>query len=69
MHKVVKNNVWILNEQVETEEELVKAIEMATGDKNECLCFIEAIVHRDDTSKELLDFGNKLAATNSRPPK
>ncbi|KAG6603573.1 Pyruvate decarboxylase 1, partial [Cucurbita argyrosperma subsp. argyrosperma] len=60
-------NCWTT--KVETEEELVKAIEMATGDKNECLCFIEAIVHRDDTSKELLDFGNKLAATNSRPPK
>ncbi|XP_038881467.1 pyruvate decarboxylase 1-like isoform X1 [Benincasa hispida] len=55
--------------QVQTEEELVNAIETAMGDKSNCLCFIEAIVHRDDTSKELLQLGNKLAAIASRPPK
>lgn len=55
--------------QVQTEEELVKAIEITMGDRNDCLCFIEVIVHRDDTSKELLEFGNKLAAINGRPPK
>ncbi|KAH7518672.1 hypothetical protein FEM48_Zijuj09G0195800 [Ziziphus jujuba var. spinosa] len=49
-------------------EELVAAIETATGEKMDCLCFIEVIVHKDDTSKELLEFGSRLAAPNSRPP-
>ncbi|CAK9319855.1 unnamed protein product [Citrullus colocynthis] len=60
-------NCWTA--KVQTEEELVKAIEIASRDRGDCLCFIEAIVHRDDTSKELLEFGNKLAAINGRPPK
>ncbi|OAY74408.1 Pyruvate decarboxylase 1 [Ananas comosus] len=38
-----------------TEEELKQAIATATGPKKDCLCFIEVIVHKDDTSKELLD--------------
>ncbi|KAL3717024.1 hypothetical protein ACJRO7_008581 [Eucalyptus globulus] len=50
------------------EEELTEAIETATGPKKDCLCFIEVIVHRDDTSKELLSFGSKAAAGNSRAP-
>ncbi|KAJ0807475.1 putative pyruvate decarboxylase [Helianthus annuus] len=50
------------------EEELVKAIETATGDKKDCLCFIEVIVHKDDTSKELLEWGSRVSAANSRPP-
>ncbi|OAY74814.1 Pyruvate decarboxylase 2 [Ananas comosus] len=36
-------------------EELKQAIATATGPKKDCLCFIEVIVHKDDTSKELLD--------------
>ncbi|KAH1030529.1 hypothetical protein J1N35_042703 [Gossypium stocksii] len=39
------------------EEELIKAIEKATGAMKDCLCFIEVIVHKDDTSKELLEWG------------
>ncbi|XP_022144025.1 pyruvate decarboxylase 2-like, partial [Momordica charantia] len=66
MHNA-NGNCWTT--KVKTEEELVKAIQIAMGEKNDCLCFIETIVHRDDTSKELLEFGNKLAAINSRPPK
>ncbi|MBA0875144.1 hypothetical protein Goshw_026937 [Gossypium schwendimanii] len=50
------------------EEELIKAIETATGAKKDCLCFIEVIVHKDDTSKELLECGCRVAATNGRPP-
>ncbi|KAK3406837.1 hypothetical protein EUGRSUZ_K02969 [Eucalyptus grandis] len=50
------------------EEELVEAIETATGPKKDCLCFIEVIVHKDDTCKELLPFGCRLAAVNSRAP-
>ena len=47
----------------------MNAIEIAMGDRNDCLCFIEVIVHRDDTSKELLEFGNKLVACSTRPPR
>ena len=38
-------------------------------DRNDCLCFIEVIAHRDDTSKELLEFGSRIAAMGSHPPK
>lgn len=54
--------------QVRTEEELVKAIDMSMGAKKDCLCFIEVIVHKDDTSKELLEWGSRVSAANSRPP-
>nr|AAP96920.1 pyruvate decarboxylase [Dianthus caryophyllus] len=50
------------------EEELVNAIKTATGPKADCLCFIEVIVHKDDTSKELLEWGSRVSAANSRPP-
>lgn len=54
--------------KVRCEEELVEAIEEATGPKKDCLCFIEVIVHKDDTSKELLEWGSRVSAANSRPP-
>ncbi|KAI5059407.1 hypothetical protein GOP47_0025726 [Adiantum capillus-veneris] len=54
--------------KVKTEEELIEAIAAAQGDKRDCLCFIECIVHRDDTSKELLEWGSRVSAANSRPP-
>ncbi|KAG7960896.1 hypothetical protein I3843_10G150300 [Carya illinoinensis] len=54
--------------KVHCEEELVEAIETATGAKKDCLCFLEVIVHKDDTSKELLELGSRLAAANGRPP-
>ncbi|XP_065853273.1 pyruvate decarboxylase 2 [Euphorbia lathyris] len=50
------------------EEELIEAIETATGEKQDCLCFIEVVVHKDDTSKELLEWGSRVSAANSRPP-
>lgn len=50
------------------EEDLEAAIETATGDKKDCLCFIEVVVHKDDTSKELLEWGSRVSAANSRPP-
>ena len=56
------------NLQVRCEEELIEAIETATGAKKDCLCFIEVIVHKDDTSKELLEWGSRVSAANSRPP-
>ncbi|KAE8099168.1 hypothetical protein FH972_017172 [Carpinus fangiana] len=54
--------------KVRCEEELIEAIETATGPKKDCLCFIEVIVHKDDTSKELLEWGSRVAAANGRPP-
>jgi pyruvate decarboxylase len=54
--------------KVRTEEQLKEAIAAATGAKKDCLCFIEVIVHRDDTSKELLEWGSRVSAANSRPP-
>ncbi|KAJ3693815.1 hypothetical protein LUZ60_009295 [Juncus effusus] len=54
--------------KVTCEEELKEAIETAIGPKKNCLCFIEAIVHKDDTSKELLEWGSRVSVANSRPP-
>ncbi|KAL7173128.1 hypothetical protein ACSBR2_032576 [Camellia fascicularis] len=39
--------------QVRHEEELIEAIGMATGEKKDCLCFIEVMIDKHDTSKEL----------------
>ena len=46
----------------------MEAIDTATGPKKDCFCFIEVIVHKDDTSKELLEWGSRVSAANSRPP-
>ena len=43
----------LLYVQVRIEEEVVEAIKTPLGPKNDCLCFIEVIAHKDDTSKEL----------------
>ncbi|URD91545.1 Pyruvate decarboxylase isozyme [Musa troglodytarum] len=55
-------------EPVTCEEELKEAIEKVMGPKKDCLCFIEVIAHKDDTSKELLEWGSRVSAANSRPP-
>ncbi|KAI3955464.1 hypothetical protein MKW92_025964 [Papaver armeniacum] len=54
--------------KVKTEEELIEAIAKATGEEKDSLCFIEVLVHKDDTSKELLEWGSRVSAANSRPP-
>ena len=51
-----------------TEEDLTEAIRTASGAEKDSLCFIEVFVHKDDTSKELLEWGSRVAAANSRPP-
>ncbi|KAH7553870.1 hypothetical protein JRO89_XS12G0069600 [Xanthoceras sorbifolium] len=48
------------------EKELVVAIETAMTDKKDSLYFIEVIVHRDDSNKEFLQLGFRLAAANGR---
>ncbi|XP_024981015.1 pyruvate decarboxylase 2-like [Cynara cardunculus var. scolymus] len=54
--------------KVKCEEELIEAISTATGEKEDHLCFIEVIVHKDDTSKELLEWGSRVCSANARPP-
>ncbi|PQQ03338.1 hypothetical protein Pyn_29307 [Prunus yedoensis var. nudiflora] len=54
--------------KVRTEEDLTEAIAKATGEHKDSLCFIEVFVHKDDTSKELLEWGSRVSAANSRPP-
>ncbi|KAJ0228905.1 Thiamine pyrophosphate enzyme [Hirschfeldia incana] len=54
--------------KVRHEEELVEAIKTATTEKKDSLCFIEVILHKNDTSKELLEWGSRVAAANGRPP-
>ncbi|KAL2494906.1 Pyruvate decarboxylase 1 [Forsythia ovata] len=54
--------------KVKTEDELIEAIAMATGTQKDSLCFIEVFLHKDDTSKELLEWGSRVSAANSRPP-
>ncbi|XP_009594220.1 pyruvate decarboxylase 2 isoform X1 [Nicotiana tomentosiformis] len=61
-----EGNCWTM--KVRTEEELTEAIATATGEKKDCLCFIEVIVHKDDTSKELLEWGSRVCSANGRPP-
>jgi len=46
----------------------MEAIQTATGPKKDCLCFIEVIVHKEDTSKEVLEWGAHISAVNGRPP-
>lgn len=58
----------ILLSRVRWEQELVEAIETAAVEKKDCLCFIEAIVHKDDTGKELLKWGSRVSSANNRPP-
>ncbi|KAL0011264.1 hypothetical protein SO802_006372 [Lithocarpus litseifolius] len=54
--------------KVRTEDELTEAIATATGAQKDSLCFIEVFAHKDDTSKELLEWGSRVSNANSRPP-
>ncbi|KAL4428395.1 hypothetical protein ABPG75_002484 [Micractinium tetrahymenae] len=54
--------------RVRTEEELLAALASVQGEAADKLCFIECIIHRDDCSAELLEWGSRVSAANSRPP-
>ncbi|KAL6782419.1 hypothetical protein ACKKBG_A06710 [Auxenochlorella protothecoides x Auxenochlorella symbiontica] len=54
--------------RAKTEKDLEDAIEFAKNEAADSLCLIECIVHRDDCSSELLEWGGRVAAANSRPP-
>lgn len=57
----------VFSTKAKTEEELLDAIKQTDKHKDK-LCFIECFVHRDDCSKELLEWGSRVASANSRPP-
>ena len=52
--------------QVTNEPELGAAVK-AAQEKVDMLCFIEVICHKDDTSRELLEWGARVSAANGRP--
>lgn len=60
------NRSWAT--RVKTEDELVEALKQAMGEQADKLCLVEAIIHKDDCSKELLEWGSRVASTNARPP-
>jgi pyruvate decarboxylase len=64
--KVIRGVVFVM--QVNNEAELTAAIQTATTTQKDSFCFIETICHKDDTSKELLEWGSRVSAANSRPP-
>ncbi|KAK9861401.1 hypothetical protein WJX84_001430 [Apatococcus fuscideae] len=53
--------------RVSTEEELIAALNTATSEKADQLCLLECMVHKDDCSRELLEWGSRVAAANGRP--
>lgn len=52
--------------KVRAEGDLETAIEKALAHGG--LSLIEVIIDRDDCSKELLEWGSRVSANNSRPP-
>ncbi|DBA80991.1 TPA: Pyruvate decarboxylase 3 [Trebouxia sp. C0005] len=57
----------VFSTKARTEEQLKEAIEQAHKNDDK-LCFIECFTHRDDCSKELLEWGSRVASANGRPP-
>uniref|UniRef100_A0A7S0VED7 pyruvate decarboxylase n=1 Tax=Polytomella parva TaxID=51329 RepID=A0A7S0VED7_9CHLO len=53
--------------KVRTEPEFKVALAEAIK-KTDTLCFIEVFVHKDDCSKELLEWGSRVATCNGRRP-
>ncbi|CAK9212993.1 unnamed protein product, partial [Sphagnum troendelagicum] len=58
----------IFTTKVANEAELITAITTASTTMKDAFCFIEVICHKDDTSKELLEWGSRVSAANGRPP-
>lgn len=55
--------------RVETEGQLAEAIAAATStERADHLAFIEVVLETDDVTKELLEFGARVAQANSRKP-
>jgi len=61
-----EGNGW--SRRVRTEGELKEAIQIAFSNKRGP-SLIEVMLERDDCSKELLEWGSRVAANNGRPPR
>jgi len=61
-----KGECKLYTKRAETEGDLVEAIRVAT-ERQDSLCFIECVTARDDVSRQLLEWGARVAAANSRP--
>ena len=55
--------------QITTEQELVAALEEATGKQKDKLCFLQCKLDPEDCSPQLREWGARLAQYNARPPK
>jgi len=53
--------------KVSTWKELLEVMKVLP--EMDCLCFVEVILDKDDCNKNLLDWGARVAAYNSRPPR
>mmetsp|Transcript_25540 Transcript_25540/g.80911 ORF Transcript_25540/g.80911 Transcript_25540/m.80911 type:complete len:549 (-) Transcript_25540:39-1685(-) len=56
----------VFSTRVETERQLDAAIKTALGERADSLCFVEVLLDRDDCSKELLEWGARVATANGR---
>lgn len=55
--------------RVRTEAELLEALDHVNAPENaKALCFIEVVLHKDDCSRELLEFGALVSSANGRAP-
>ena len=54
--------------QITNVAELCAALQAVEGEAREKLCMLQVVLHPDDCSRELLEWGARLAAYNSRPP-
>ena len=61
------SNAKLLTARATTEAELKAAIAAAVAAPDH-LAFIEFVIDRDDCSRELLEWGSRVAATNGRAP-
>jgi len=67
MHNGGEQGGKLFTIKARTENEFVAALK-ACRDRPDHLCFLEVSIHKEDCSKELLEWGSRVAAANSRPP-
>lgn len=67
MHNGGEQGGKLFTIKARTENEFVAALQ-ACRDRPDHLCFLEVAIHKEDCSKELLEWGSRVAAANSRPP-
>ena len=67
MHNKGEQGGKLFTLKAKTEPEFAAALQ-AARDRPDHLCFLEVTIDKDDCSKELLEWGSRVAAANSRPP-